>query len=445
MEQKASMSALDKLTDEQRKAFDLVEKGKSIFLTGPGGTGKSFLLKTMYELIPDRTGKHVAVTALTGCAALLIGRFAKTLHAWGGIGLGRESAAVLATTIRRSGKALRRWLGTDILIIDEVSMMTPDLLEKLDAVAKLLRRSTAAMGGLQVVFVGDFYQLPPVNKDKEKDTMFVFESPVWNEIVNQTVYLNTILRQTDPVFHTILNEARKGVLSEKSLAILQSRTNKPWQDLTIRPTLLFTRRAEVDNVNERNLKALGREKKVFYAETVFAPIHATAGMSKDTPEVKRIVEKMDKDGPYMGELVLAIGAQVMLLTNVDYDAGLVNGSRGVITGFDPSGLPLVQFLRGDPIPIPKASWESADVEGISRKQIPLKLAYAITIHKAQGATLDCALIDIGTSTFEYGQAYVALSRVKNLESLYIWDVEPTAFRAHPKVLQFYQTLQQSST
>ncbi len=435
------MSPLNSLTPEQRKAYDLVEQGKSIFLTGPGGTGKSFLLKTMYEMIPDRTDKHVAVTALTGCAALLIGRFAKTLHSWAGIGLGRENAATLAAFIRRSGKALRRWLATDILIIDEVSMMTPELLEKLDDVAKLLRRNTEPMGGMQVVFVGDFYQLPPVVKEKEKETMFVFESPVWQEIVQQTVCLTTILRQTDPKFHTILDEARKGKLSEQSVQILRSRMNKPWQQLSIRPTLLFTRRAEVDNVNERNLKALTTERRLFRAETVFAPIHATLGFTKESPEVKKVVEKMDKDGPYMAELVLAHGAQVMLLTNLDYDAGLVNGSRGFVTGFDPSGAPLVQFMKGTPIPVPASSWESTEIEGISRKQIPLKLAYAITIHKAQGATLDCALIDIGTSTFECGQAYVALSRVKNLESLYVWDVEPTAFRVHPKVLAFYDTLQ----
>lgn len=432
------MSLLDSLTPEQRKAYDLVEEGKSIFLTGPGGTGKSFLLKTMYEMIPDRKGKHVAVTAMTGCAALLIGRFAKTLHSWAGIGLGRESASVLAAMIRRSGKTLRRWLGTDILIIDEVSMLTPELLEKLDEVAKLVRRNSLPMGGIQVVFVGDFYQLPPVIKEGE--ISFVFESPLWKEIVQETVCLTQILRQKDPVFHTILAEARKGNLSEASLQILQQRTNLPWQSLAIRPTLLFTRRAEVDNVNDRNLKALKGERRMFKAETVFAPIEGTKGLTKESPEVKRLIEKMDKDGPYMPELILTVGAQVMLLTNQDFDAGLINGARGVVAGFDSSGVPLVQFLRGSPIPVPMSSWESTELEGLSRKQIPLKLAYAITIHKAQGATLDCALIDIGTSTFECGQAYVALSRVKNLESLYIWDVEPTAFRAHPKVKQFYENL-----
>jgi ATP-dependent DNA helicase PIF1 len=160
-------------------------------------------------------------------------------------------------------------------------------------------------------------------------------------------------------------------------------------------------------------------------------------LTKDHPDVKRAIEKLDKDAPYVVELILAVGAQVMLLTNLDPQQGLVNGSRGVVVGFDGMGIPLVQFRHGQPIPISASTWESEEIEGLSRKQIPLRLAYAITIHKAQGATLDSALIDIGSNTFEYGQAYVALSRVKSLESLYIWDVEPTAFRAHPKVKEFY--------
>ncbi len=428
------------LTSEQRRAYRLVDEGKSIFLTGPGGTGKSFLLKTMMEHLSERKGKYVAVTAMTGCAALLLGRHAKTLHSWSGIGLGREPAPVLAVNIRNSGKALRRWLGTDLLIIDEVSMMTPELLEKLNEVAKIVRRCQAPFGGLQVVFVGDFYQLPPVVKEKDKEIPFLFDSPVWNEVVQETVILTEIQRQRDPVFHKVLQEARRGQVSEESVDILRKRMNQPWQDLKIKPTLLFTRRVEVDVVNERNLKALQKEKRLYKAETVFTPIEGTKGLTTNSPEVKRLVEKMDKDGPYMGELVLAIGAQVMLLVNLDFDQGLVNGSRGVIVSYDPSGCPLVEFKSGGVIPVPAASWECPDLQGLFRKQIPLKLAYAITIHKAQGATLDCALIDIGTSTFEYGQAYVALSRVKDLESLYIWDVEPTAFRAHPKVVSFHTKL-----
>jgi ATP-dependent DNA helicase PIF1 len=433
------MSLLDQLTDEQRKAYDLVEQGKSIFLTGPGGTGKSFLLKAMYEMLPERVEKHVAVTALTGCAALLIGRFAKTLHSWAGIGLGTESVAVLAAKIRKSAGALGRWLGTDVLIIDEVSMMTPELLEKLDAVAKLIRRSSNPMGGLQIVFVGDFYQLPPVLKEKDEDIPFVFESEVWNEIVTETVSLTKILRQTDPIFHKILGEARSGELSKESLSILKTiQATKKWQDLEIKPTLLYSRRAIVDMVNESNLKALEGENVTFVAKTVSGS--EKQEITNTSPEEQRVIEKMDRDAAYMKELRLKKGAQVMLLTNINHEKGLVNGARGIIEGFEGSEetrVPVVKFHTGDVENISAHTWWSQDIEGIGRKQIPLKLAYAITVHKAQGATLDCALIDIGSSAFEYGQAYVALSRVRDLESLYIWDLEPSAFKTHPKVHAFY--------
>jgi ATP-dependent DNA helicase PIF1 len=431
---------LETLNAEQRAAFDAIASGQSIFITGPGGTGKSYLIQAIYNLIPERTGKHVSVTAMTGCAALLLGRYAKTLHSWAGVGLGRGSPAELATAIRRSGWTLRRWLGTDILIIDEISMLTSDFLDKLNEVAQIVRRDKRPMGGLQIIFVGDFYQLPPVVKadeDGKREIPFVFESPVWKEVVGQTISLKQIVRQADPEFQKVLNEARIGEVGDQSLEILRSRQGLKWQKELIRPTLLFTRRVEVDIVNDKNLKALTTERKFFVADTVFAPLESLRGLSKETPEIKRAIEKLDKDASYVVELILAIGAQVMLLTNMDPQQGLVNGSRGVVVGFDGMGTPLVQFRNGQPIPIPAATWESEEIEGLSRKQIPLRLAYAITIHKSQGATLDSALIDIGSNTFEYGQAYVALSRVKSLDSLYIWDVEPSAFRAHPKVKQFY--------
>jgi ATP-dependent DNA helicase PIF1 len=431
---------IESLNAEQREAFDAVASGQSIFITGPGGTGKSYLIQAIYNLIPGICGKYVNVTALTGCAGLLLGRYAKTLHSWAGVGLGRGSPSQLAAEIYRSGWKRKRWLATDILIIDEVSMLTSDFLDKLNEVAQIVRHDKRPMGGLQIVFVGDFYQLPPVVKADEegkREIPFVFESPVWKQIVHRVITLKQIVRQADPKFQKVLNEARIGKVSEQSLDILKSRQGLDWQKELIRPTLLFTRRAEVDDVNQHNLKALKGERKMFTADTVFAPLESLRGLSKDTPEIKRALEKLDKDAPYVVELILAVGAQVMLLTNMDPQQGLVNGSRGVVVGFDGMGIPLVQFRHGQPIPIPAATWESEEIEGLFRKQTPLRLAYAITIHKAQGATLDSALIDIGSNTFEFGQAYVALSRVKSLDSLYIWDVEPSAFRAHPKVKQFY--------
>ncbi len=429
------------MNEEQQQALDYARKGYSFFLTGPGGSGKSFVLEKIRETL-EFMDKKVAVTAMTGCAALLLGNKAKTLHSWASVGLAREPATALVAKIRASPKAYRRWLSTDTLIVDEVSMLTPEFLEKLNYIAIQVRRNARTMGGLQVIFVGDFYQLPPVNKDNAPGTTtsFVFESALWKQIMPHTVHLKKVVRQRDPTFHKILDEARHGILSKESLKILATRQSLPWESLEIRPTLLFSRKAEVDHVNATNLKALTGPRQIYKADTVVLPIASTSGLDKNSEQVQHAIQRLDKDAGYSTELILAIGAQVMLLKNLDFDAGLVNGSRGVVTGFTTTAvpLPIVKFRTGLPIPIGPATWESEDLEGIQRQQIPLKLAYAITIHKAQGATLDCALIDIGHSTFECGQAYVALSRVRDLESLYIWDLEPSAFRTHAKVHDFYE-------
>jgi ATP-dependent DNA helicase PIF1 len=430
---------VETLTREQREAFDAVLEGKSVFITGPGGTGKSYLLKALYDLVFERTEKVIAITALTGCAALLLGRWAKTLHSWAGIGLGRESVKDLAANIKRNAKARKRWFETDILVIDEVSMLTPELFEKLNEIAKIVRRDERLFGGIQLVLVGDFYQLPPVSKGVE--TQFVFESPLWNEVVQRTIRLTEILRQPDKDFQDILNEARKGRLNEKSHDILKTRMDVPWQKNLIKPTLLFTRKNEVDTINERNIRALKTDKHKYKAETVISNIPETKGLTPLSPSVLETVTRLDKNAQYMVDLTLAVGAQVMLVSNVNQEEGLVNGSRGVVTGFMENEIPIVQFMKGQILHVEPIKWESEDMKGVYRKQIPLKLAYAVTIHKAQGATLDCALIDVGIATFEYGQAYTALSRVKNLESLYVWDLDPKAFRAHPKVAGFYRALE----
>jgi ATP-dependent DNA helicase PIF1 len=430
------------LNEEQQQALTYAIQGKSFFLTGPGGSGKSFLLDKIKTELENR-GRKVAVTAMTGCAALLLGRKAKTLHSWACVGLAKEPVTALIAKIRASPKAFRSWLATDTLIVDEVSMLTPEFLEKLSGIAMNVRRDLRSMGGLQVIFVGDFFQLPPVNKDSRNGvpTTFVFESPIWKTIVPLTVQLSKIIRQQDPVFHKILDEARVGQLSKESMEILKTRQNLQWQELEIRPTLLFSRRAEVDHVNSSNLKALAGSRYTYKAETVKLPIESMRNYDVNSEEARHHIARMDRDGQYTPELVLAVGAQVMLVSNLDFELELVNGSRGVVTGFteDALHLPIVKFKMGSPVPIGPATWDSDDVEGLQRKQIPLRLAYALTIHKAQGATLDCALIDIGSSTFECGQAYVALSRVRSLDSLYIWDLEEEAFKTNKKVSEFYLT------
>lgn len=432
------------LNDEQQQALQTVLEGRNIFLTGPGGTGKTYLIHTIQSTL-EAQGKKVAVTALTGCAALLLGKQAKTIHSWAGIGLGKDDAPKIVTGIRKYGfKAMKRWLTTNVLIIDEVSMMTADIFEKLDYVGRSMRRNMNPFGGIQVILVGDFFQLPPINKESSPQT-FVFESPMWKEVVETVIQLQKIQRQCDPVFHAILSEARVGKLGKQSMEILQSRQGLPWHTLKIKPTLLFSRRAEVDMINDQNLKVLKGEKRTYEAKTVFDAT-VVKGFTTTSPEVVKAVAKLDRDAPYKQSLELCVGAQVMLVYNINQDARLVNGSRGVIEGFTDTipSHPLVLFQgHSAPIPVEEQTWEGDELEGVKRSQIPLVIAYANTIHKAQGATLDCALIDIGPRTFEVGQAYVALSRVKSLESLYVHELDPLACKAHPKVVEFYKTLSQT--
>lgn len=433
----------EKLNEGQKAAYSSILRGDSTFITGPGGTGKSYLLNLVYKAL-----KNSALTALTGCAAHLLHPKAKTIHSWAGIGLGKDPISLIVHDVRKSRKACVRWLSTDVLIIDEVSMMTPELFEILDQVGREIRKCPSPFGGIQLVLVGDFYQLPPIS---EGTTKFVFESPLWQSLKLVVHDLTEIVRQKDLVFQTVLNEARVGQLSKKSLRILSRRMGLSYKEELIRPTMLFTRRAQVDQINMKFLRELTTERKIYKATTLFDP--GVTATEKD-PLVERVIEKLDYGSSYSGELILAIGAQVMLLTNLKPEEGLVNGSRGVIVGFegikdkeivDPSLLlPVVRFRNGIERLITHTTWESTDMPGVKRRQIPLKLAYAITIHKSQGATLDCVLIDVGSRTFECGQAYVALSRVKDLESLYIHALDPAAFRAHPTVTAFYTQLREGS-
>jgi ATP-dependent DNA helicase PIF1 len=430
------------LNQGQQKALEEVLAGGSVLITGAGGTGKSFLIKTICDALTNK-GKKVAVTALTGCAALLLGSHAKTVHSWAGIGLGREPANKIASEIRRlpyKNKVYRRWLLTNTLIIDEVSMMTPELFELLNDVGTQVRRDSKLFGGLQIILVGDFFQLPPVVKKEEgEEQRFLFESALWPKFNPKVCHLTEVVRQKDPVFQAILNEARIGKPTNTLLNTLMDRQNISWDHLKVKPTLLFSRRAEVEMINERNMNALPGKSYTFEVKTVFDST-IIKGLDEKSPDVIRALSKLDRDAPYRCNLALKAGAQVMLIYNLDQEAGLVNGSRGVVEGFTETSppLPIVYFKEiNTKMPVGPASWESEDIEGLKRLQIPLIPAWAVTIHKCQGATLDSALIDIGPSTFEVGQAYVALSRVKSLDSLYIYDLDPNAFKAHPKVVEFY--------
>ena len=435
--------SVDTLTSEQRNVLQYLLEGKSGFLTGGGGVGKSYLLSAIYTQLPGMRkrldGKllRIQMCALTGCAALLLGHKAKTIHSWAGIGLGKGTVQELYTKIKRNSKAIKNWHGTDLLIIDEISMMTGELLDKLNALAKRIRSDKRPFGGMQVLLVGDFFQLPPVTRNEE--VVFAFESESWKEIVGMNAELTVIQRQKDEVFQAILREARVGALTPGSCAILRAHQGLDWRANKITPTLLFPRRMEVEMINDSNLRALTGQRHMYRASLSYDG-KMPSGFTEKDEGFQRALTSFDNESAYAVELEIALNAQVMLIANLDPDSGLVNGSRGVLTEFCGTGLPVVEFVNGVKKIIGNHAWPVEGYEFVSRSQIPLRLAYACTIHRSQGSSLDAALVDIGPGTFEYGQAYVALSRARSLEALYVHDFDPAAFRAHPKVVAFYRSI-----
>ena len=425
----------------------LVSEKRNMLITGPGGTGKSTLIKKLTEC-----HDNLNVTALTGCAALLLDCRAKTLHSWAGIGLGKDTLAKNIEHIKKKPHLKKRWTNARTLVIDEVSMLTPDLFERLDDIGRAIRKEpNRPFGGIHLILVGDFCQLPPIAKDSSGDeieTRFVFESERWDKTVTTVVLLNKIWRQKDPVYQRILSEVRMGNLSLESETILRSRMNTNWQEELIRPTLLFSRNFDVDRVNEKNLNAIVEPVHANTAQIVFdntrwlSEGHDGPVPDKTSDIVEFAIRKLKIDAPCVEQLELRKGAQVMLLTNTDIEAGLVNGSRGIVVDFEiGSRLPIVKFKRGEPRTIEQCIWWSHEMPHVGLMQVPLRVAYAITIHKSQGASIDSAIVDIGKSTFEYGQAYVALSRVRSLEGLHVYALDPRRIKTHPRVLEFYQNLQ----
>ena len=437
------------LNAEQQAVLDEVNDGKNVFITGPGGTGKSFLICEIKRQLESK-GKKVAITSLTGIAALLIGSNARTIHSWSGIGTGTRSVDDMFNFIRKCQPKVREaWRNTHTLIIDEISMMSDEMFEKLDKLGRRLRwKEEVPFGGLQIICLGDFFQLPPIN------TNFIFESPLWEETIQTIVVLDTIYRQKDPVFQKILNEIRVGEVSDETDTILKTRLNIDFSKEEIQPTKIFTRRDMVDAVNKENLEKLSGETYTY---------KVTTKGKVNTDAIKNAIKKMDSNAQYLDELQLKVGAQVMLIVNLDQEVGLVNGKVGIVTKIKKAHTNIIEkenklgMLVKFPVNVPEKvcvrfkdgyeedigvhEWEVDGYDNVFRCQIPLILAYAITTHKSQGATLESAYIDIGRSVFEYGQAYVALSRVKNLNALYLHDYHRKAIRAHPKVLEYYKSLE----
>jgi ATP-dependent DNA helicase PIF1 len=476
---------------EQRVAFDLGVAGKNVFVTGPGGTGKTFWIQSFVKEMQAR-GKSVTVCAMTGCAAVLLGTKARTLHSWSGVRLARGSRESIIDSVLRNRAAIKNWRGCDVLVVDEVSMMSLKMFEVLDDIGRRLRRLRSGggrnvafgglpiggspFGGLHVVFVGDFFQLPPVGESGDADSAkFCFQSERWFATFarENCVVFTTVFRQRDEAYARLLGEVRVGALSAEGRALLEGRVKQSEDDCgvgvgddvgngvendcdkgetKVTTTRIFPVKYKVDAVNRFHFDKLGVSEMAFsfvekrncrtYLESGL-PIpselllrgHPPTGSREYEAELGRLMANVEE------RVVLKVGAVVMLTYNLSVEEGLCNGSQGVVVGLEVTGdviAPVVQFRNGVKRRIGPHFWQSDEWPVLAVGQVPLILAWALTIHKIQGATLDCAEMDLGESVFEYGQTYVALSRVRTLEGITLKKFSVGKIRAHPLVQAFYE-------
>lgn len=407
------------MTNEQKYVLDAVTSGKNVFFTGGAGTGKSFLVNKIIGILPPDT---TFVTASTGVAAYQIG--GTTLHSFAGIGSG---AAVISSCVELAMRSTvaKQWKKCKTLIIDEISMVDGNYFKKLEHVARAVRGNKLPFGGIQLVLTGDFLQLPPVVKGKD-ERRFAFETSAWQRCVQLNIELTQVKRQSDQQLVSILTRLRVGQCWDEDVATLKSTRKHVVEKNGITATKLCTHTDDVNMINKRELEKLTGEEKTFVA------------MDSD-PSLKTFLNNTTS---VEHTLRLREGAQVMLLKNLNIVAGLVNGARGAVIGWSNNGNPIVKFMNGTSHEVKMEKWivKSGGGNQITRSQIPLRLAWAFSIHKSQGMTLDCVEVSL-SKVFECGQAYVALSRAKNLKSLRILDFVSTCVRADQKVIKFYQNLQ----
>lgn len=439
------------LSREQQIAFDKYVQGHNIFITGPGGTGKSELIRMIYKHA-NSTFKDIYVTALTGCASILLNCKAKTLHSWAGIGLGNGTIEHLITKIKKNKFLKEVWKRTDILVVDEVSMLSLKLFNMLNEIGKVVRGNQKPFGGIQLIFSGDFYQLPPVGDYLEPDTQrFCFESDDWNSVFHRDsqIELKKIFRQTDEIYSSILNQIREGKIKKRSNELLLEYVGRELDpNLIAEPTKLYPTKNKVEQINITKMSALHGEEKEYKIKYI-KDVEMTKGEKEIRHQFTDQDIKIELDflaGNLMceKEMKVKIGAQVMCIINIKSEAGdilICNGSQGIVKEFcEVTSCPKVKYNNGIEMVMTRHIWESDKIPGIGVSQVPLILSWALTIHKSQGATLDAAEIDVGSCIFECGQTYVALSRVKSLNGLYLTSFDAKRIRINKKVKEFYESL-----
>jgi ATP-dependent DNA helicase PIF1 len=402
------------MNEGQEKALEKVRSGLNVCITGGAGTGKSFLIGEISSAL--RETRHLAVTAMTGSAALLVR--GTTLHRRLSLRLAKGAAAEIAYNISKNRRFTAYYdiLELKLLIIDECSMLNDILFDKVSKILQILRRNSKPFGGIQMVLVGDLYQLPPV------EGRYCFQSPLWSQCKFDICELTQNMRQKDDEpFMEMLKRLRLGRCSREDLAVLRALKETQFPE-GIEPTKLYCKNVDVDRINSEALQKIGGQ--LFTYPTKYTGSHEASvqyAKGSNVPE----------------QVTMSIGAQVMVTYNIDPGLGLVNGTRGVVTALVERGV-TIRLLDGREEIIPYIKIEQEDDPDVGVEFMPIKLAWAVTIHKSQGMTLDAIEIDIGSNIFTVGQAYTALSRARSLKSVRVIDVAARSFCTSHDVIEFFR-------
>ncbi|MDP3015217.1 MAG: PIF1 family DEAD/DEAH box helicase [bacterium] len=411
----------------QSQALSILKTGANVFLTGEPGSGKTH---TINEYAAYLVGKGIepAITASTGIAATHIDGM--TIHSWSGIGIKKKLTKHDLNKIASSGYITKRVRRAKVLIIDEVSMLPPETLSMIDAVCREIKKNSEPFGGIQVVLVGDFFQLPPVIRTETEDISqsplieesigrFAYDSPAWTRANSVVCYLTEQYRQDDKDYLAVLSAIRRNVFNDDHLRSIKAREIKSHTALERAPKL-FSRNIDVDRVNNEMLAKLSGESRTFEMFSRGA---------------KQLVASLKKNCLSPETLELKIGGAVMFTKN-NLKEGFVNGTLGVVDGFDKNGgQPIIKTRSGRRIKVLPMEWKMEENGKIRAQimQLPLRLAWAITVHKSQGMSLDEAVMDL-SDVFEFGQGYVALSRVRRFSGLHLLGWNERAFQVDPEVL-----------
>ncbi len=395
----------------QEQARNILKLGKNVFLTGAPGAGKTYLLAQYIDFL-RLNDVNPAITAYTGIAASHLN--GKTLHSWAGLRPGPLRAFAQERDRVRNNQFLTAKIArAKVLIIDEISMLSPELFEQVDFICKTARNSMEPFGGLQLICSGDFFQIPPINQENGR---FVLDSGIWEEAKMKICYLHEQHRQGDHKLLVILEEIRRGDVGADAIALLKSRVGAKI-DAPIGVARLYTHNEDVDEINERELRKLTGPEIIY-------EVHSTGDA--------KVIEKLKKDYR-IKNISLKKGARVMFTRNNE-GMGYVNGTLGEIVDFDGDGDPVVMTFDQQRIAVAREQWDLED-NGETKAsvwQVPLRLAWAITVHKSQGMTLDAAEIELSRA-FEEGMGYVALSRVKRLENLSLIGWNDVALKVNDRI------------